>query len=228
MEIDVILQIVTIAFSVVSVVATCIFNVIFNRKARKVNILTKERINTINVMRDSFQEIYALTSPDNILEYGPVVDVAKGYFYRPYIARLRSACNKFEAYMIPFFAQEKEMIFITEHLADCAVEYYNSKHNNKKTDEKLLARLMTLREELYAKFVIYAKAMNDYINHQADGKDYDTFSFDYFYYDLQKGVSQKENAQNNSEIEKLYQDYYNEYDFDEGGEEKWFWPYYRF
>ncbi len=188
MDISIILQVVTVAFAVVTLIAGVIFENVLNRKTRKVNTITNERIYIFNQLRKGYCKVMAYTDPNYIADTVSEVDLKTGVYREPYIYRVRKSANDVKSVYNPFFIQEKHIEQILDKLVAVAIKYYNT------LDPKLLTPLKNLRNDFFVESSLYDKANWDFIVAQADGKSYSSYSFDNMYKDVLSRVSNTEGS----------------------------------
>lgn len=210
METLVILQIVTIALSLISLFTSYIIKYVETKKDNKSEVFSEKLVNNLHILRESVSTILTICNPATLRE--AKVSAKKGLYVIKYPTAEMAACiGKVKSIFFPFYPQENNFIVSLETLY-----YVMVKYNDDPTEEneEILKRQV---RHVYLEYAVYDKAMWDAVLRQMTKSDFSAFSFDEYYEKLassMKIVKMKERIKlytrkgqdgfiKNSEVNKL-------------------------
>lgn len=172
MEILTILQAITIAISVLSLIATYLFNVVEKRRDAMSSLYSEQLMNNIHILRDEIAEILSLSTPATIKEI--CSNSAKNLRYVPTLEiDLPKHINTIKSLFFPFYSQEAEMFKCMDEVLELVIKYQKNLD-----DEKLATQLKKANKRLYLHYSLYDWAMWEAVIKQTTENKYDEYVFD--------------------------------------------------
>ena len=172
----IVLQVITIAISIVSMIVTLVNTIKENRKKHYIKVVTTQRLENKKRVRDSAQRILECT-------HESVLDSANDTTLRECI----SALTGISVVLKEVYEQEHELIQCGEKLISALKAYIGKAE----TKENVLA----VRSQFYTLYSIYDFADWQFIKMQSQGKHLDSIEFDEIYQDIQQQYdNQKKDA----------------------------------
>lgn len=175
MDTILLLQVITVAITLLSLVVTVVTNHVLNNKNNIISTITMQRIKNLDQIHGGMHDLLALLRPAVIDDYRDSykkADSPSPPFYRE---KLAYSINQLKSVMPPFYPQEKEVIALMEDAIELAYAYYEQ------PTEALASGINAMRKELYKKISIYNWALYEFIQNQATGKRYSAEAYDKYY-----------------------------------------------
>lgn len=177
MQITIILQIITVAITIVTLITDCIYTITVNRKRRTFNSVGREMINKLDLFRQAYASVMTLT-------YDRVIDSKRKFNAKPcfqntaYAYDLNLARSRVRTFSLPFWDKEKNLHITLDKLCKLALSYYE---NPKK---ELKQELSKLRDDFFIECSIYDWAMWEFNQLQVAGNKIGRREMDKYYYTI--------------------------------------------
>ena len=177
MQITIILQIITVAITIITLITDCIYTITVNRKRRTFNTVGREMINKLDLFRDAYAKVMSLT-------YDRVIDSRRNFNSKPcfqnsaYAYDLNLARSRVRTFSLPFWDKEKNLHITLDKLCKLALKYYE---NPTEEDKQELRRL---RDDFFIECSIYDWAMWEFNQLQVAGNKIGRREMDRYYYTI--------------------------------------------
>ena len=179
MDILILLQFVTIAITLFSLVFGYIVAAKEKTKDNKTEIFSKKLYDNILILRENMNVIMAISNPSSIREQLHFKAHEKPWKDYVVLDKFEEALSNIKAIFFPFYPQENHLLATLESLKQTVLEY--AKCKKKKDAEQILVVLKGKLRESYMQYALYDKAMTDAIMEQTANSNYGFYSFDEFY-----------------------------------------------
>ncbi len=181
MSVLIILQIVTIALSLITLVSSYLIKVIETKKDNRSEVFSTKLVSNLHILRDNMNVILTICNPSTLKEAKE--SSRKGLYVVKYPTAEMAACiGKIKSIFFPFYPQENNFIASLESLYHVMVKY-----NNESTPENEEILKSQLRH-VYLEFAIYDQAMWESVIKQMTSSDFSSFTFDQYYEELSSSM----------------------------------------
>ncbi len=185
MDVLIILQFVTIAITLFSLVFGYIVAAKEKTKDNKTEIFSKKLSENIVFLRENMNIILAISNPSTLREqihYKELQNPNQGsspWLDYMVLEKFEEALSNIKSIFFPFYPQENHLISAIESLKQTSMEYFEC--TNKKKQEEILVTLKAKIREVYMQYALYDRAMTEAIAETTTNSNYGFYSFDEYY-----------------------------------------------
>ncbi len=186
METLVLLQLVTIAFTIISLVVGYLLKLHEIHNDNKSMMFTDKLINGLHTLRENVAIILASANPSTIKESN---DSKKKelYLIKIPLGEINTAISSIKSIFFPFYPQENSLLASLERLKN-DLELFVDNPNNIEVEGKLKRQI----REVYLEYALYDRAMWSAIIKQTTQSEYNFYTFDEYYDEFSKDMDLEE------------------------------------
>ena len=175
MTVSVMLQVITVAITVGTLLSDTVYKLIINRRKRTFSIVVKDMMRKLDDFRDAYAQVMYLTDLKILNKYKE--DNKKGsWFVSFYAYDLNFNRGRIRANSLPFWKKEVHLHAKMDELCKTVLNYYE------KPKKDMVEKIAQLRDEFFVECSVYDWAIWEYIQTISSGKKVNRQDVDEQYY----------------------------------------------
>jgi len=186
MDTLILLQLVTITFTIVSLVVGYLLKLHEIHNDNKSAMFTNKLITSLHVLRENIAVILTAANPSTIKESG-VAKKKELFIIKIPLGEVNNAISTIKSIFFPFYPQENSLLASLDMLSS-NLEKYCDNPNNLELEGKLKRQI----REVYLEYALYDRAMWSAIIKQTTKSEYNFYTFDEYYEEFSKDMDLEE------------------------------------